>query len=290
MAGSVFTCVVTSFRSQRGEERTWARAACAQEGDHPQPAHCRRHRPRRSGQHALPWLLQRQKQTAERSAVRWVSDWRGQEGKEKKDRGAVQWLVGVRREKWKKSVKQCSDKWRNISSKMTALCGGATTGGTGVWCPWGLGFFLPLMKSCEAVTLDVTGYRSLNCYLTVLTSLCHWIHFPQTDAASYTKQAPGSHCLCSAARFYTWLSLCSSEYDLFRGYFTLQSIMHFFFFNIVGTQGLFWFHFALLFAIFFAPRFTFAWPLKFNAKWAFHFPSYTLSMPSVCFLSLGSIL
>lgn len=58
------TCaVIFSFHSQRGEERTRARAACAQEGDYPQPALCRRHRPRRTGQHALPGLLQRQKQT-----------------------------------------------------------------------------------------------------------------------------------------------------------------------------------------------------------------------------------
>lgn len=70
MADNIFTCAVISFHSQRGEERTRARAACAQEGDHPQPALCRRHRPRRTGQHALPGLLQRQKQTTERPALR----------------------------------------------------------------------------------------------------------------------------------------------------------------------------------------------------------------------------
>lgn len=70
MADSVLICVVFSLHSQRGEERTRARAAGAQEGDHPQPALCRRHRPRRTGQHALPGLLQRQKQTTERPALR----------------------------------------------------------------------------------------------------------------------------------------------------------------------------------------------------------------------------
>ncbi len=70
MLGNVFICVVISLHSQRGEERTRARAACAQKSDHPQLALCRRHRPRRTGQHALSGLLQRQKQTIERPAFR----------------------------------------------------------------------------------------------------------------------------------------------------------------------------------------------------------------------------
>lgn len=74
MADNIVACPSV----QRGEERTWARAAGAQEGDHPQPAVCRRHRPGRTGQHALPGLLQRQKQTAERPALGRVSDWRGE--------------------------------------------------------------------------------------------------------------------------------------------------------------------------------------------------------------------
>lgn len=96
MSDNVFTGVVISFHPQRGEEWTWARTACAQEGDHPQPALCRRHRSGRSGQHALPGLLQRQKQTAERPALRWVSDWRGR--LKKTDRG-VFWRMVKRQER-----------------------------------------------------------------------------------------------------------------------------------------------------------------------------------------------
>lgn len=70
MAGGVLICRVISFLSQRGEERTRAGAARAQEGDHPQLALCRRYRPRCAGQHALPGLLQRQKQTTEGPALR----------------------------------------------------------------------------------------------------------------------------------------------------------------------------------------------------------------------------
>lgn len=71
---SIFTCSFFCF--QRREEWTRAGAARAQEGDHSQPALCRWYWPRRTGQHALPGLLQRQKQAAKRPSVRWVSDWR----------------------------------------------------------------------------------------------------------------------------------------------------------------------------------------------------------------------
>lgn len=82
-------CVLPCDSIQRGEERAWARAAGAQEGDHPQPALCRRHRPGRPGQHALPGLLQRQKQTAQRPALGRVSDWRGEveQRRRRKNRG-----------------------------------------------------------------------------------------------------------------------------------------------------------------------------------------------------------
>lgn len=93
---------VISLHSQRWKERTRARAACAQEGDHPQPSLCRRHRPWRTGQHALPGLLQRQEQTTERPALRWVSEsgWGGEKevmGKRKRwdeeeKGGAIQWM------------------------------------------------------------------------------------------------------------------------------------------------------------------------------------------------------
>lgn len=43
MADGVLICCVISFLSQRGEERTRAGAARAQEGDHPQLALCRRY-------------------------------------------------------------------------------------------------------------------------------------------------------------------------------------------------------------------------------------------------------
>lgn len=82
-------CVLPCDSIQRGEERARARAAGAQEGDHPQPALCRRHRPGRPGQHALPGLLQRQEQTAQRPALGRVSDWRGEveQRRRRKNRG-----------------------------------------------------------------------------------------------------------------------------------------------------------------------------------------------------------
>lgn len=82
-------CVLPCDSIQRGEERARARAAGAQEGDHPHPALCRRHRPGRPGQHALPGLLQRQEQTAQRPALGRVSDWRGEveQRRRRKNRG-----------------------------------------------------------------------------------------------------------------------------------------------------------------------------------------------------------
>lgn len=60
------------------------------------------------------------------------------------------------------------DKWENNSSDGVRLYGGATVEGEGVWGGRPLVFPPALMKSLEAVTLDVRGYRSFNPDVTAL--------------------------------------------------------------------------------------------------------------------------
>lgn len=86
-------------------------------------------------------------------------------------------------------------------------------------CTDSLGLALALMKSCEAVTLDVRSYRSLNCYHTALTPLAtEYIH-PTLILACTTNKLLGLS--------YTSLCFRSCEYVLMLRILTLR--FHFFF-------------------------------------------------------------
>lgn len=107
------------------------------------------------------------------------------------------------------------------------LCGGTAVKGWGWGCD-GLGFSPALMKSCEAVTLDVRGYRSLNCYHTALTPLATGYIPPKQILAGIRNKLQGHmFCYClSYTRVFAPVNMhsCSISYTCFS--LSFPSILH----------------------------------------------------------------
>lgn len=79
---------------------------------------------------------------------------------------------------------QCSDKALRLQEDLAVwLCYDGRDGRVTSVCRVDLGFSLAPVKSCKAVTLDVRGYRSLNCYLTYIAYTAHNLIWdsPQTS-------------------------------------------------------------------------------------------------------------
>lgn len=87
-------------------------------------------------------------------------------------------------------------------------------------CTHGLGFSPALMKSCVAVTLDVTGYRSLNSYLIALTPHATGYISHKLIPVCTTNNLLGHIVYVLLLVFVSelWCHFCSNEYDLFRRY------------------------------------------------------------------------
>lgn len=96
----------------------------------------------------------------------------------------------------------------------------------------GLGFSPALMKSCVAVTLDVTGYRSLNCYLTALTHHATGYISYKLIPVCTTNNLLGHIVYVVLLVFVSelWCRFCSNEYDVFRRYLSCRLSYSFFFF------------------------------------------------------------
>lgn len=88
----------------------------------------------------------------------------------------------------------------------------------------GLGFSPALMKSCVAVTLDVTGYRSLNCYLTALTHHATGYISYKLIPVCTTNYLLGHIVYVVLLVFVSelWCRFCSNEYDVFRRYLSCR--------------------------------------------------------------------
>lgn len=96
----------------------------------------------------------------------------------------------------------------------------------------GLGFSPALMKSCEAVTLDVRSYRSLNCYHTALTPLATGC-LPLKLILACTTNKLLSHIVYVLLLMFVselLVCFCSCEYAFELRILTLQSFMHLFFY------------------------------------------------------------
>lgn len=180
---------------------------------------------------------------------------RGWDEEEKKNGGVVRWIrrnsaVTDRKNKSSKRTEGCVVvlQWKRW------VCGVCAHTGC-------LDFSPALMKSCEAVTLDVTGYRSLNCYLTALTLHATGYISHKLILACTTNKLLGHIVyvllLMFVPELHTWLCFCSSEYDLFTPYLPC-SLSYTLLFNKVAIQVVF---FLLVLFYLICPCFTFAWPL-----------------------------
>lgn len=143
-------------------------------------------------------------------------------------------------------LKQEHIKAAGDGEKRTGLCGCTANESMGVWCTCAqtaLVYSPALMKSCEAVTLDVRGYRSLNCYHTALTPLATGYIPPKLILACTRNNPPGPNVYVLLLMFmsqlhmcFLFLWICIYAEDTFpAAFYTLK----------IGIQML-QFHFALL--------------------------------------------